>query len=63
MNLNTGQPMDTVSPEALPVLADLNCKATTISEIIQSKDKAVYDAIEIAIKKANEAAISNAQKV
>lgn len=63
MNLNTGQPMDTVSPEALPVLAGLGSKATKISEIIETKDKAVYDAIENALKKANEEAISHAQKV
>ena len=63
MNINTGQPLDTISPEAVPVLASLGCTVNRVSQIIDSKDKTVYDAIENALQKANQEAISNAQKV
>ena len=63
MDINTGCSLDTVSEETLPVLAALGCTATLVSEIISSKDAAVYKAIEESIEKANEEAISNSQKV
>ena len=63
MDINTGCPLDTVSEETLPVLAALGSTATLVSEIIASKDTAVYKAIEESIEKANKEAISSAQKV
>ena len=63
MDINTGQPLDSISPEAKPLIAQLGSKANTISDIVDSKDKFVYDAIQQGLDKANEEAISNAQKV
>ncbi len=63
MDINTGQPLDTISPEAIPLIAQLGSKATTVSGIINTNDKHVYDGIQSAIDKANEESISNAQKV
>lgn len=63
MNVNTGQPLDDISAESLPVIAALGCDATKVSEIIASKNKAVYDAIQKGIDESNKEAISNAQKV
>jgi len=41
----------------------LGSKATKVSEIISSKDKAIYAAIQKGISAVNEGAVSNAQKV
>ncbi|OWK51429.1 Long-chain-fatty-acid--CoA ligase ACSBG2 [Lonchura striata] len=59
----TGEPRDDLAPEALEFCQKLGSKATKVSEIISSKDKAIYAAIQKGISAVNEGAVSNAQKV
>ncbi|XP_041272696.1 long-chain-fatty-acid--CoA ligase ACSBG2 isoform X2 [Onychostruthus taczanowskii] len=63
VNAETGEPGDDLSPEALEFCQKLGSKATKVSEIISSKDKAIYTAIQKGISAVNEGAVSNAQKV
>ncbi|NXP21944.1 ACBG2 ligase, partial [Scytalopus superciliaris] len=63
VDAETGEPGDDLSPEALEYCQKLGSKATKVSEIISSKDKAVYAAIQKGITAVNETATSNAQKV
>ncbi|XP_053620475.1 very long-chain-fatty-acid--CoA ligase bubblegum isoform X2 [Plodia interpunctella] len=63
VNSDTGAALDELESEAKKWVASLGCKATTISEIYNSKDPAVHKAIEDGIKRANKQAISNAQKI
>ncbi|NWW26820.1 ACBG2 ligase, partial [Falcunculus frontatus] len=63
VDAETGEPGDDLAPEALEFCQKLGSKATKISEIISSKDKAVYAAIQKGISAVNEGAVSNAQKV
>ncbi|XP_027764200.1 long-chain-fatty-acid--CoA ligase ACSBG2 [Empidonax traillii] len=63
VDAETGEPGDELSPEALEYCQKLGSKATKVSEIISSKDKAIYAAIQKGITAVNEGATSNAQKV
>ncbi|KAM3967532.1 long-chain-fatty-acid--CoA ligase ACSBG2 isoform 1-T1 [Aphomia sociella] len=63
VNMETGAALDDLESEAKKWVASLGSKATTISEIYNSKDPAVHKAIEDGIKRANKQAISNAQKI
>ncbi|KAK2542322.1 Acsbg2 [Columba guinea] len=63
VNVETGEPGDDLTPEAVEYCQKLGSKATKVSEIIGSKDKAVYAAIQKGISAVNERAVSNAQKV
>ncbi|XP_041975814.1 very long-chain-fatty-acid--CoA ligase bubblegum-like isoform X2 [Aricia agestis] len=63
VNLNTGDPLDELDNETKKWVASLGSKATTISEIVRTKDPLVYKAIEAGIMRANKHAISNAQKI
>ncbi|XP_059345670.1 long-chain-fatty-acid--CoA ligase ACSBG2 isoform X3 [Ammospiza nelsoni] len=63
VDADTGEPGDDLSPEALAFCQRLGSKATKVSEIISSKDKAIYTAIQKGISAVNEKAVSNAQKV
>ncbi|KAF4796407.1 Long-chain-fatty-acid--CoA ligase ACSBG2 [Turdus rufiventris] len=63
VDAETGEPTDDLSPEALEFCQKLGSKATKVSEIISSKDKAIYAAIQKGISAVNEGAVSNAQKV
>ncbi|XP_022118799.2 long-chain-fatty-acid--CoA ligase ACSBG2 isoform X1 [Pieris rapae] len=60
---NTGDVLDELDNETKKWVAGLGSKATTVSEIVKSKDPVVYKAIEEGITKANKLAISNAQKI
>ncbi|CAH2102506.1 unnamed protein product [Euphydryas editha] len=60
---NTGDTLDELETETKKWVASLGSQATTISEIVRTKDPAVYKAIEEGIARANKHAISNAQKV
>ncbi|XP_075031468.1 long-chain-fatty-acid--CoA ligase ACSBG2 isoform X2 [Calonectris borealis] len=62
-DVETGEPGDDLTPEAIEYCQKLGSKATKVSEIISSKDKAVYAAIQKGILAVNEGAVSNAQKV
>ncbi|KFP91910.1 Long-chain-fatty-acid--CoA ligase ACSBG2, partial [Apaloderma vittatum] len=59
----TGEPGDNLTPEAVEYCQKLGSKATRVSEIISSKDKAIYEAIQKGVSAVNERAVSNAQKV
>ncbi|NWX75377.1 ACBG2 ligase, partial [Alca torda] len=63
VNVETGEPGDDLTPEAVEYCQKLGSKATKVSEIISSKDKVVYAAIQKGISAVNEGAVSNAQKV
>ncbi|XP_059726054.1 long-chain-fatty-acid--CoA ligase ACSBG2 isoform X3 [Haemorhous mexicanus] len=63
VDAETGEPGDDLTPEALEFCQRLGSKATKVSEIISSKDKAIYTAIQKGISAVNEGAVSNAQKV
>ncbi|XP_071654143.1 long-chain-fatty-acid--CoA ligase ACSBG2 isoform X2 [Temnothorax longispinosus] len=63
MNEETGEPLDTLNSEVLKWAKSLGSSAKTVTEVISSRDSAIYEEIEEAIKRANTQAISNAQKV
>ena len=63
MDQTTGEPQDTLSPLAKTAIEQLGSRCTTVSEIIDSKDCAVFSAISEGLERANKCAISNAQKV
>ncbi|NXY20577.1 ACBG2 ligase, partial [Atrichornis clamosus] len=63
VDADTGEPGDDLTPEALEYCQKLGSKATKVSEIISSKDKAIYAAIQKGISAVNEGAVSNAQRV
>ncbi|XP_071584087.1 long-chain-fatty-acid--CoA ligase ACSBG2 isoform X1 [Heliangelus exortis] len=63
VDVETGEPGDDLTPEAVEYCQKVGSKATKVSEIISSKDKAVYSAIQKGISAVNERAVSNAQKV
>ncbi|XP_054661527.1 long-chain-fatty-acid--CoA ligase ACSBG2 isoform X2 [Grus americana] len=63
VDVETGEPGDDLTAEAIEYCQKLGSKATKVSEIISSKDKAVYAAIQKGISAVNERAVSNAQKV
>jgi long-chain-fatty-acid--CoA ligase ACSBG len=52
-----------LQPQAVDTIQKLGSTATKASEIIQSRDEAVFKAIQDAIDSANEKSISRAQKV
>ncbi|KAJ7421600.1 Long-chain-fatty-acid--CoA ligase ACSBG2 [Willisornis vidua] len=63
VDAETGEPEDDLTPEALEYCQKLGSKATKVSEVISSKDKDIYAAIQKGITAVNEGATSNAQKV
>nr|XP_009665460.1 PREDICTED: long-chain-fatty-acid--CoA ligase ACSBG2 isoform X1 [Struthio camelus australis] len=63
VNEENGEPGDDLTPEAIEYCCKLGSKATKVSEIISSKDQAVYAAIQKGISAVNDRAVSNAQKV
>ena len=63
MNLDTGEPTDTLAPLAKQLIENLGSHSSTVSSIIDSKDKAVFTAITEGLDRANKCAISQAQKV
>ncbi|XP_040447244.1 long-chain-fatty-acid--CoA ligase ACSBG2 isoform X2 [Falco naumanni] len=63
VDVETGEPGDDLTAEAIEYCRKLGSKATKVSEIISSKDKAIYAAIQKGISAVNEGAVSNAQKV
>ncbi|NWX38237.1 ACBG2 ligase, partial [Notiomystis cincta] len=63
VDAETGEPRDELSEEALEFCQKLGSNATTVSEIIISRDNAVYSAIQKGISAVNDRAVSNAQKI
>ncbi|XP_032681082.1 very long-chain-fatty-acid--CoA ligase bubblegum [Odontomachus brunneus] len=63
MNSDNGMPLDTLNPDVLKWVKSIGSKATTVTDVINSRDPLIYEEIDKAIKRANTHAISNAQKV
>uniref|UniRef100_A0A670KBS9 Long-chain-fatty-acid--CoA ligase ACSBG2 n=2 Tax=Podarcis muralis TaxID=64176 RepID=A0A670KBS9_PODMU len=63
VNLETGEPEDALTPQAIEFCHKLGSKATKVSDIVNSKDPAVYSAIQKGVTSVNERATSNAQKI
>ena len=63
MDPNTGIPSDDLDPAAVKLISALGSTATKVSQVIETRDKAVYAAIQEGIDKANQEAISNPTKV
>ncbi|XP_043832341.1 long-chain-fatty-acid--CoA ligase ACSBG2-like isoform X2 [Dromiciops gliroides] len=63
VNLDTGEPQDELSPEALEFCQNLGSNSKKVSDIINGRDPLVYKAIEKGIEEVNREATSNAQKI
>ncbi|XP_014480935.1 PREDICTED: very long-chain-fatty-acid--CoA ligase bubblegum [Dinoponera quadriceps] len=63
MDTETGAPLDTLNPDVVNWAKSIGSQAKTITDVISSHDPLIYGEIDKAIKRANEHAISNAQKV
>ena len=64
VNPDTGEATDDLQPQAIKLLQQLGSNCTTISQVIESEDKAVFKAIQDGIDRYNtHHLISNAQKV
>ncbi|XP_069482870.1 long-chain-fatty-acid--CoA ligase ACSBG2-like isoform X2 [Ambystoma mexicanum] len=60
---DTGEPQDELTPEALQFCQRLGSSAKRVSEVVCSKDSAVYKAIQEGVDRVNRRAASNAQRV
>ena len=49
----TGEPLDQLTPSAQAQISQLGCQCTTVTEIIEERDEAVYGAIQEGINVAN----------
>lgn len=63
MDPETGEPTDTLAPLAKNMIESLGSRCTTVSSVIDSKDRAVFTAITEGLERANQEATSNAQRV
>lgn len=63
VNLESGEPEDGLTPEAIDFCQKLGSKSTKVSDIVGGKDPVVYTAIQKGITLVNDRASSNAQKV
>ena len=59
----TGEPKDELLSEAKSLIAKLGSSCTKVSEVVASKDEKVYSEITAGLKRANNRAVSNAQRV
>lgn len=63
LNAESGEPEDEMTPEAIEFCRRQGCKATRVSEITGSQDRAIYAAIQEGINRVNEKSASNAQRI
>ncbi|XP_018348118.1 PREDICTED: long-chain-fatty-acid--CoA ligase ACSBG2-like [Trachymyrmex septentrionalis] len=63
MNEETGAPLDTLAPDVLKWAESIGSSAKTVTEVINSRDLAIYGEIDKAIKRANMRTVNNVQKV
>ena len=63
MDPNTAEPLDTLAPLAKLAIEQLGSRCTTVSAVVDSKDRAIFSAITEGLERANKYAPSNAQKV
>ena len=61
----TGEPSDELLPEAKALIANLGSSCTRVSEILESKDKKVYNEIAAGLERTNKSAstVSHTQRV
>lgn len=57
------EPTEELSVEAVEFCRELGSQATNVSDIIEGRDKDVYQAIQEGIDRVNSAATSNAQRI
>ena len=62
-NVETGEPTDVLAPQAQRALEQLGSACTTVSEIITTKDKAVFAAIQDGLDRVNKRGSSIAHMV
>ncbi|XP_047452923.1 long-chain-fatty-acid--CoA ligase ACSBG1 isoform X2 [Mugil cephalus] len=62
-NAETMEPTEELSAEAVEFCRELGSQATNVSDIIEGRDKDVYQAIQEGIDRVNSAATSNAQRI
>jgi len=61
---DTGEALDDLQPQVIEMFKELGCSCTTVSQVIETEDKAVLKAIQDGIDRYNtNHSISNAQKV
>lgn len=63
MDPDTAEPLDTLAPLAKLAIEQLGSRCTTVSSIVDSKDRMVFSAVTEGLERANKHAVSNAQKV
>lgn len=63
MNLDSGEPQDTLSPACIDWCRSVGSSANTIQDILAGPDANVMRAIQEAIDRANKLAPSNAQRI
>ena len=63
MDPDTGEPKDSLIPQARQMIENLGSRNTKVSEIVAEEDQAVFTAIQEGLDRAKEAATSRAQRV
>lgn len=63
VDLETSEPTDNLTQEAVKFCLEVGSKATRVSEILGSRDEAVYQAIQGGINRVNAKATSHAQRI
>lgn len=63
MNADSGEPLDTLAEDTLNWAKSIGSNAKTVTEVLSTKDPAIHAEVEKAIKRVNDNAISNAQRV
>ncbi len=63
MDPDTAEPTDKLTPQARHAIEQLGCQSTSISQIVEQQDKAVFTAIQEGLNRANSRSLSRAQKV
>ena len=63
VNPESGEPTDVLTPHARRTIEQIGSQCTKVSEIIETKDAAIFKAIQDGLDRANKHATSNAQAV
>ncbi|KYO28481.1 hypothetical protein Y1Q_0016907 [Alligator mississippiensis] len=59
----SGAPLDELSPEAMQFFQELGSQATRVSEVLSTRDPAVYQAIQQGVEQVNQRALSRTHHV
>ncbi|XP_069482861.1 long-chain-fatty-acid--CoA ligase ACSBG2-like [Ambystoma mexicanum] len=63
VNADTEEPQDDLTPEAIQFCQQLGSSATKVSEVVHSKDPAIYKAIEKGMERVNEKVLATFHQV